>query len=198
MKHVDSYKTFEGKGSGPKGKDLTVFVRFGGVNLKKQKGYSKDNPKTFHSPPAPRGFFAMPKVAQSLFLVSSLDSTQPGIFAKPKVPSSISNEKELEDHYKQYWKERDKRYQEIRREFKKIDGSIWHHLVDDVPHNEIEAKHGSWVKTSIKTWQKAFNKISLSNRYGEDDFSKNSINKTRGINGYYCKDDLEVFFDEKI
>ena len=36
-----------------KGKDLYQFVRFGGMNLKKQKGYS-DKAYSFHAPPANR------------------------------------------------------------------------------------------------------------------------------------------------
>jgi hypothetical protein len=57
---------------GVKGKNLNIFVRFGGLNLKKQEGYS-NSPSSFHQPPASRGFYAMPKVAQEFFLIGSLD-----------------------------------------------------------------------------------------------------------------------------
>jgi hypothetical protein len=61
------------------------------------------------------------------------------------------------------------------------------------------AEHGSWVKTSMKAWQKAFSKESLRNRYGDVSIVRNtSINNARGINGYYNEDHFEVFFDEKI
>ena len=222
MKHVTTYKLFEGekpKRKGPKGKDLSIFVRFGGLDLKTQKGYSSKDEGTFHAPPAPRGFYAMPKIAQELFLVGSLDKTQPSIFAKaPEYPEykEINGELSKEDQEKwekesdafdwdKHNKNRDKRYTEIRKEFKKIDGNIWHHLVDMVPNNEVLERKGSWVKTSIKAWQKAFNKESLKNRYGEDfggsqgkGRGETSINKARGITGFYSKDQYEVFFDEKV
>ena len=152
MKHIKKFESF-----GPKGKDLTTFVRFGGLDLKNQQGHGKDN---FHSPPATRGFYAFPKIAQSLFLIGS-------------------------------------------KEFVKTDGDIWHHLGEYCKPNEVISRHNSWVKTSIATWQKAFSKSSLNNRYGEDfngstGRGENSINSTRGINGYYSKDEYEVFFDEKV
>ncbi len=209
MKHIDEYKTFEGKG--PKGKDLTVFVRFGGLDLKTQKGYSQDD-KTFHQPPASRGFYAMPKVVQEFFLIGSLDKSQPNVFPKaPDYPEHKEINGELSPIDQEEWEKaqaafdwdsHDKKYKkrksEIRKEFRKTEGNIWHHLVDKVPANEVLARKGSWIKTSIKAWQKAFNKESLQNRYGEDSFKKNSINNTRGINGFYSKDNLEVFFDEKV
>ena len=69
-------------------------------------------------------------------------------------------------------------------------------------HNEIIDSHGSWVKTSIDTWQKAFSKSSLSDRYGkgfgDETRGEESINKTKGISGWYSKDHYEVFFDEKV
>lgn len=64
-----------------KGKDIFTFVRFGGLNLKSQKGFSK-TPETYHQPPASRGFYAMPKIAQELFLIGSLDSYQPSSVPK--------------------------------------------------------------------------------------------------------------------
>lgn len=226
MKHVTTYKLFEEekpKGKGPKGKDLSIFVRFGGLDLKTQKGYSsKEDNKTFHAPPAPRGFYAMPKVLQEFFLIGSLDKTQPHVFPKaPEYPEHKEIKGELSKEDEEKWKkERDafdwekhnknvgKRYTEIRKEFKKTEGTIWHHLVDQVPNNEVLGRKGSWVKTSIKTWQKAFNKESLKNRYGENwdrndkgEFAgrgETSINKARGITGFYSKDQYEVFFDEKV
>lgn len=220
MRHIKTYKTYEGKG--PKGKDLTVFVRFGGLDLKTQKGYTQKD-SSFHAPPAARGFYAMPKVAQEMFLVGSIDSFQPGTM--PKTPE-YPEHKEYKDEegkmklspedLEKWRKERDafdwdkhgeatkKRMSEIRKEFKKTEGNIWHHFVDYVPHNEVIERHGSWVKTSIKTWQKAFMKDSMNGRYGEDfggtekGRGYDSINKGRGINGYYSKDHYEVFFDEKV
>lgn len=197
----------------PKGKDLTLFVRFGGLDLKNQKGYGSEN---FHSPPSSRGIYAFPKIAQEMFLVGSLDKYQPGILAKyPEYPKDkeidINGRKKLSDVDRKIWeetrdsfdwdqneKQRRKRYSEIRKEFKKTNGNVWHHLGDYCRNNIILKRNGSWVKTSIADWQKAFSKASLNNRYGEGFFSSKSINNTRGIAGCYSKDHYEVFFDEKI
>ena len=170
-----------------KGKNLNIFVRFGGLDLKNQDGYTTTQ-KTFHSPPAPRGFYAFPQVAQEYFLISSMDVYQPGTTPKSKE----------EESYENY----SKRYENSRRKMKKVfvkkTGFIWHHLEKYTTHSEIVDRHGSWVKTSIMAWQKAFSKMSLTHRYGEDFFKVQSINQSKGITGFYSKDHCEVFFDEKV
>jgi hypothetical protein len=164
-----------------KGKDIFTFVRFGGLDLKNQKGFSK-NPETYHQPPASRGFYAMPKIAQELFLVSSLDSTQPGVFAK----NSKSDEN--------YWRDK---LREIRKEFRKSDGEIWHHLEEYTDIKDILQRHGSWVKTDIKVWAKSFSKMSTIMKWGRSKILGGEI-YPRGIIGFYSKDHCEVFFDEKV
>jgi hypothetical protein len=186
-----------------KGKDLHIFIRFGGLNLKKQKGYS-NIPKSFHAPPAPRGFYAMPKVAQEFFLIGSLEKTQPGIFPKEKPAPEEYTWEEKEAYWNKQSKDKKVKLSSIRREFTKSAGEVWHHLIDFVPHNEITDRHGSWVKTSIGVWKKAFSKHSIQCRYGEKregfDTSTNSINNPlcSRLFGVYSKDHLEVFFDEKV
>jgi hypothetical protein len=183
-----------------KGKTLHIFVRFGGLDLKNQKGYSND-PGTFHSPPAPRGFYAMPKVAQEFFLISSMDKFQPSTVPKNKpAPEGLSYDEEIE-----YWNDYHKRHSDaissMRKEFTKKDGNIWHHLGNRVPNNEIIDRHGQWVKTSISAWAKAFRKESLACRYGDSSwFHVTSINEpgTSKPFGVFSKDHLEVFFDEKV
>jgi hypothetical protein len=189
---------------GPKGKDLSKFVRFGGLDLKNQKGYGSD---TFHAPPATRGFYAFPKCAQEFFLIGSMDKFQPGTMPKDPDWSKLSGE-EATKVSTQHDKKRRKILQNIRKEFTKTDGNIWHHLGEFCKPVDIIDRHGSWVKTTIEIWQKAFSKSSLNNRYGEDfmgdKFSGgkgrgiDSVNSARGINGMYCRDNLEVFFDEKV
>ena len=193
MRNIKSFRKF----NGPKGKDLSVFVRFGGLDLKNQKGYGKD---TFHAPPASRGIYAFPKIAQEHFLVGSLDKFQPSIL--PKDPDW---DKMTDDDYKKHEKRRKRIYSNIRKEFRKTTGNIWHHLGEHCKPNEIIDTHGSWVKTDIATWQKAFSKASLTDRYGEDfggrsnkGRGEHSINAARGITGMYAKDRYEVFFDEKV
>lgn len=186
MKHIKGFKE-----KNPKGKDLNLFVRFGGLNLKTQKGYSSD-PKGFHSPPTTRGFYAMPKVAQEFFLIGSMDVYQPGVVPKWK------EEYNKEGGYEKWEKRRRKSLSGIRKEFRKTDGNIWHHLIDFVDKNEIIDSNGSWIKTDINIWKKAFSKMSLKYRYGEDFFALKDINKSKGITGFFSKDHCEVFFDEKV
>ena len=164
-----------------KGKDIFTFVRFGGLDLKNQKGFSQD-PETYHQPPASRGFYAMPKIAQELFLVGSLDSTQPGVFAK--------DDKGVENY------RRDK-LRQIRKEFKKTEGEIWHHLEEYTNHKDVLQRHGSWIKTDIKVWAKAFSKMSTIMKWGRSQSLGGEI-YPRGITGIYSKDHCEVFFDEKV
>lgn len=173
-----------------KNKDFTKFVRFGGLDLKNQKGFGRD---TFHAPPASRGFYAFPKFVQEFFLIGSMNSFQPGTY--PKELESGSDIKKQEA----YWKRRDLILSNIRKEFTKSEGNIWHHLEEYTSNHEIVDRHGSWVKTSIKEWKKAFSKMSLDHRYGLDPkYGFKSINDINGITGYFSKDHCEVFFDEKV
>jgi hypothetical protein len=215
------------EGKGPKGKDLTVFVRYGGLDLKAQKGFKSKEDKSYHSPPTTRGFYAMPKIAQEMFLVSSMDEFQPGTM--PKLPE-YPYHKEVKDSEgnmtlspedKAAWKKLSDEFDYVaheaqskinlsnmRKEFKRSEGNIWHHLEEHTPNNEVIGRNGSWIKTSIKAWQKAFMKDSINGRYGEDfggmddrenkGRGLNSINNARGLNGMYSKDHYEVFFDEKV
>jgi hypothetical protein len=207
MKHTTPYKVYE---NGPKGKDLSVFVRFGGVNLKPQKGHSTKS-DTFHGPPAARGFYAFPKVAQELFLVGSMDVFQPGTMPKNPLPypgddaskevmDKFDKDVEAFDHDAHSERRRRHALRSMRKEFTKTSGNIWSHLGDYVKRAEIIEERGPWVKTTIKEWQRAFNKMSLKHRLPSDDIfgNKGNINKARGITGYYSKDHCEVFFDEKV
>jgi hypothetical protein len=184
-----------------KGKDLNIFVRFGGVNLKKQKGY-KSEPATFHSPPATRGFYAMPKVAQEFFLISSMERYQPSAVPKSVEYDENRTEEEAEKLWDDYHRRRKKSISSMRKEFTKTEGHIWHHLTEYVKPNEVIERHGTWVKTDLAAWKKAFSKVSLKYRYGNNswDLSTNSINETgrSGLFGYYSRDEFEVFFDEKV
>jgi hypothetical protein len=181
-----------------KGKTLTVFVRFGGLNLKKQRGYTSEQ-KTYHSPPAPKGFYAMPKIAQEFFLIGGMSHYQPYTVPKhPNQPEDLTDE-EADKFWDDFNKRYDRAISGMRKEFTKTKGEIWHHLAEYTEHNEIVSRHGSWVKTSIKAWEKAFSKMSLNYRLPSDDYlGTKNINEARGILGCYSKDHCEVFFDEKV
>lgn len=194
-----------------KGKKLNIFVRFGGVNLKKQKGFNKSD--SYHAPPASKGFYAMPLVAQEFFLIGSMDKYQPGTMPKEPKRKVIGEwedgDPKYEDLPEEVWdkwhKRRKKSLAVKRKQFYKNKGFIWHHLEEYTDRNEIVETHGSWVKTSVQAWQKAFAKMSLTHRYGDSTesswkLSTTSINEPlrSGLVGMYSKDHCEVFFDEKV
>jgi hypothetical protein len=190
-----------------KGKSLTTFVRFGGIHPKKQKGFGSD---TFHSPPATRGIYCMPLIAQEFFLLSAMDEFQPGTMPKPLEGKLVGYENGkpqydwnhlTDEDWENYSKRKRKALSVKRKQFYRTKGNIWHHLCDFVERNEIIATHGSWVKTSMSAWRDAFVKMSLTQRYGNDkggiDFRTKSVNNSR-LFGWYSKDNCEVFFDEKV
>lgn len=180
------------------------FVRFGGLNVKTQKGFGKDS---FHAPPTSKGFYAMPYKLQELFLVGSLSVTQPDIFKKTSEFVKLGDLPQIKDF--KSWKDfevakdaYDKHHDEllkaqredaknkmrsIRKEFFKKDGYVWHHLDTDTDPNEIISRNGSWIKSSLQAWNKAVKRIR--SREGTEE-------KFKGFK--YSKDHYEVFFDEKV
>ena len=121
----------------------------------------------------------MPKITQEFFLIGSLPLTQPYNFPKPH--NDISGEKS------------NMVYTLIRKEFVvKNDSNLWHHL--NVKNCDALERNGSWVKTTLKVWEKAISKESIKLRIE----SSHDVNSARGVVGHYSKDHFEVFFDEKI
>lgn len=156
-----------------------TFVRFGKLGLVKQEAYGND---TFHSPPAHRGFYAMPIRFQEYFLIGTIEVTQPDQFNMPK-----SNEID----YELYNKKRKERMSAIRHEFTiDVDDEFWHHL--NVPNNEVINRHNSWIKTTYKTWEKAVKKESL--RLRSETGGSFGINSGVKRTGLFSKDHFEVFF----
>ena len=189
-----------------KNKDLTIFIRYGGLDLKNHKKNRKKD--KYHTPPANRGIYAFPLCAIEYYLIGAIDEFQKEIFPKkPKYPyhkeinDKLSDEDQLEwdniydafdydNHEKQV--EHIKRL--IRKTFKKSKGTIWHHLEKYLNRKSIILNRcNSWVKTSIKDWQKAFIKSSMYDRY----YDSKNINNVL-LFGYSSKDHYEVFFDEKV
>jgi hypothetical protein len=179
-------------------KDIdNTFVRYGRMHLTKQKGYGND---TFHAPPASIGFYAMPIRFQELFLVGSIETTQPEIIKMPKKlkedPNNVDWDKYNEIHKKK-WKK-------IIHKFEmKNDDLIWHHL--NAKHHVILDKHNDWIKTTVRDWKIALIKESLKLRvesmgsmFGEKEHNKMPFAEVRPKTGYYSKDHFEVFIDHKV
>lgn len=182
-----------------KKKDLKYFVRFGGCSIKTQKGFNSSD--SFHSPPAPKGFYAMPFLAQEHFLLGSMTKYQPGVMPKIKDNSCEWTSEEWDAFYKKQKRAKSA----MRKEFFKNEGNIWHHLVEYTPHHKVLESHGSWIKTDIKDWETAFIKMSVALRAESIKYNRDfperygtGINNVRGITGVFSKDHCEVFFDEKV
>ena len=144
---------------GPQGKDLSVFVRFGGLNLKRQRGYSLW-PEGACSPPARRGFYAAPKVAFDRFLIGGIHETQPSIFPAPARAPEVEHRTWEEVVASAEAADRHRKYllSLIRREFRKLHGTVWSRLGGSVRRPEIIDAHGEWVKTTMREWRRAFGK----------------------------------------
>lgn len=173
-----------------------IFIRFGKMHLTKQQGYGSD---TFHAPPAPIGFYAMPIRFKELFLVGSLDKTQPGYLPLPKI-----KDKDNIDWNKRSLLER-KRFKKIIHKFVvDNDEYIWHHLA--IKQNLIVDRHNCWVKTTVRDWKHALQKESIKLRSEsmatDYDTEKSTggkrLEEVRPKSGMYSKDHFEVFFDTKV
>lgn len=174
-----------------------TFIRYGRLHLTKQQGYGND---TFHSPPAPKGFYAMPIRFQELFLVGSIDKTQPDVVAMPKKMKEQNKPDDFD--WEKYDKLRRGKLKKIIRKFVvKNEDVIWHHL--KTKHNVILETYGSWTKTSVRDWKIALKKESVKLRaesMGEfmGCTDKMRLEEVRPKTGFYSKDHFEVFFDTKV
>jgi hypothetical protein len=153
-----------------------LFVRYGGLSLKRQKGYGND---TYHAPPAKRGLYAMPYVLQERFLISSLYKTQSEIYPSDKDWSEASKE-ELREHLEKIETIKNSSFKKFRIP---TDAEFWHHLVSEVDREEILQEHNDWVKTNFKAWETALKRAIMRLKCKEKCLH------------YYSLDRFEVFFD---
>jgi hypothetical protein len=130
------------------------FVRYGVINSRQKQKMWNGVEEDFHHAPESRGFYAMPYDFQEPYLVGSI------LYATQSSHNYTRNEKN--GGYNQSGK---KIMRRIRRVFE-LDGraEIWHHLVGHVPNNEVVARSGSWVKTTVEAYRKAIGKECAANR----------------------------------
>lgn len=182
-----------------------IFVRFGKLHLTKQDGFGND---TFHSPPASKGFYAMPIRFQEYFLISSIGSYQKNQYNLPKKLDTDNIVKEDDDELREeMWKEREKyrnkRMSELRHEFfVPNDKLVWHHLERNVKPYDIIDRHNLWIKTDVGTYIKSmllesFKLRAETLKYFDKDEIKD-INSVKKNAGGVSKDHFEVFFDTKV
>lgn len=145
------------------------FCRYGGLSRKHQKGYGSE---TYHAPPTRRGFYAFVWPYVEFFLLTGYtqnqEKLQKGDF-KPK-----------------------------RRRIFEYYGNIWHHF-DSA--KGIIATHNSWYKSSYEDYCEALRQKLHSHKTDAiaDMYTVNHrIELGRSGNvGYYSKDHLEVFIEDK-
>lgn len=203
------------------------FVRYGKLKVTKQKGYEED-PSSFHTPPARRGFYAMPYKFQEMFLIGGIDKSQniniPGKIKEKWIIDTVENINkkyennpdkmcslkeylQLNNSYYTTWIEKNEKGQEVvwrsykepqygrvRKEFYvDKDELIWSHLTN-VPNNEILARKGSWINTTVGTYCKYIKKYVFKRRSELLEYYNGNINSTPNNRS---NDDLEVFFETK-
>lgn len=185
---------------------LLKFVRFGKIGVVKQKGYTTvESDKSFHSPPAKKGFYAMPFKFQELFLVGCISATQ-NIKLPTKIVKEYITEREAkydfcnsvilrDENNKPYIEHIEFDLHSLRKNFTvSKDDLIWSHL-DLIPNHLILARDGSWINCTVGTYIKYLPKF----------HSKNKLNMLRWTNGdisvlgnNFSKDVYEVFFEDKV
>lgn len=151
------------------------FIRFGGLSSVNHKKFYKID--SYHSPPCKRGVYAFIYPYVEDFLISW----------------KIGNHDES-------WRVR---YNKFYRENKKIfdyKGDVWVHFIDEAIklNCDIEIKK-DWVKVSTKDLKKLFSVVKH-NRMKDlnKDFKRPDLKDPykKGLGGFYCKDELEVFIEK--
>jgi hypothetical protein len=85
----------------------------------------------------------------------------------------------------------------------KYKGDIWHHLENYVEEKDVIMKSGSWIKTNMKTYEKAYKKFDATERFNSLIEWKGNRLITTNFKGIPCratscydKDTYEVFIEK--
>jgi len=164
---MKSFKEIFNESKEYKDKNIFRFVRYGDLDRNKKQQNYVDNKKTdplnsgdeisYHLAPVSRGFYAFPLDKQEPFLLGSLDKTQPENFKN--FPEEYSNEM-TDEESDNFFNKMNIYYKNQKHKNKKVftldkDDLIWHHLEEWIPNNEIEQRKGSWILTTVKTFDRA-------------------------------------------
>lgn len=152
-----------------------TFVRFGKINIFKQKGF-KQIPEWVHNPPSTKGFYAFPYMSQEHFLLGSIQSFQPQHYGKKEAKffeEYVNIEKEYEKYENDYnfiWsKENVEKSPFLSDLLKDVD-------ITKIPNTEYHIKNA--INTQIRK---------ICNECG-DKFSKYKKNQLRRIRREFYKD----------
>jgi len=201
------------------------FIRYGGLSALKQTHIKTKDEEYYHLPPKKKGFFAFPAGYVDTFLLTATweptNISNKSSWVYKEDGSKLSYEEYSKD--KKFWIKyfkklgiKDKNvyysresgyafYLKPPRTFE-YNGPLWHHLVYEVKPEMIWEKKGTWVKTSVEDYIKAFaiNKHKYLREHHKtmaqfDDVSVKSLFKGKQ-DPYNCpmgfvKDELEVFIE---
>jgi hypothetical protein len=209
-----------------------VFIRYGGLSPLKQDHYTTSDDKSFHNPPKKRGVYAFPQGYVDKFLIGSTNEPNhvsgKSMWLKDKDGNKIKSEDFYEDSYNEtikpewvkylkkldikqknisYITKDDESYVIVLKKPKVFtyNGNLWHHFVDEVDEKDKLEQKGSWIKTTMEVYIKAFNKhIHIKRGSNFDDVKYASPNNISHINPYkrvsgyipFTKDRLEVFIEK--
>lgn len=182
-----------------------VFIRYGGLSSVPQSGYCANGPQCGHQPPANRGIYAFVKGFVEPFLLGG------GNFAQGKKDmidsrrqewvrdraGNVITDKSGSPEWEKYMNGDSKLFsypmkdgstglvrQKSPKEFR-YSGEIWSHLGEHMRPEEVIARHGSWVKSDMRSYIRA-----LKREVGVMKAQK----KRQGIG--FTKDHLEVFIEK--
>jgi len=190
------------------------FVRYGNLDIYNKQEWHVKKPKqndpisNYHLAPVSRGYYAMPFKYVEMFLVGAVSKTQPEQFKKldnlydEKAPTlqfcgnEAVNEKEYEDHFNKINAKRKKIYSKNRKIFiLKDEDLVWHHLEEFTPLNEIEKRSGSWILTTVKTYNNSIKKSFKNHRgYMLHNTPEGKIIEYSDNRGYYRSYDMYEIF----
>lgn len=156
------------------------FIRFGGLSPVNHKKFYKID--SYHSPPCKRGVYAFIYPYVEDFLISW----------------KISNHDES-------WRARYNKFYRANKKIFEYKGNVWVHFIEEAVklNMNIEIKK-DWVKVNTKDLKRLFSVVKHKRMVElQKDYITYGINTKdlkdpykRGLGGFFCKDELEVFIEK--
>lgn len=167
------------------------FIRWGNLNPVKHKEArleGEDENRTFHTAPAFKGIYAFPSHRIEFFLLGGSYGDNRSIYLKDEEGNKITisdfweDDEHIKPKYKVLLKKRGIRFRDITEIYDEknstwymaymnkphkfaYEGPLWHHLGDYVDKKDIISQKGSWIKTTYKTYCKAYEKADTVERF---------------------------------
>ncbi|HPM74192.1 MAG TPA: hypothetical protein PLA71_00555 [Saccharofermentans sp.] len=170
------------------------FIRWGGLNPVKQKGYDSSGKGTFHSPPARYGIYAFPEktvekflIYKSIFVPERHELCEKFTDGNHVVWKNEKIQKQWEENYlsmtgaeREAYIETNQYYVKMRRPHVfEHNGMLWHHL-----GGSSIRYHGEWMLSNMEDYIKSYNKERIKEH-------ARKVTHTLG----YGRDHFEVFIE---